>query len=607
MANTVSVSAIRDASRAITNTWATDATRFLGILESQAGTLLDVILPDVDFSIPDTPFESTLFNRLGQEPSVPVGSLFVSPSTEPGAFSSFTTVDTPELVPMPGFDLASPAINLPTAPELEVPSVPAAPVVDQITLPVSPVLDLPTAPTLESVVFPDAPTLSLPTFSEAAPQAPTSFLQTTTFSFQDEAFDEELLNSIRSKLRTDVTAGGYGIEPDDEEALWARSRDREMTQLEAAETEVADRFARAGYFVPPGAMLAAFNQVRSDAENRLSEANRQISTTRAQLFRDNRQFAMQQGLSVEEARMRHWGFRMERALNAQRFAAEFGIAVHDASIRKFNAELQRYLGIAQVHRDQLQAALTQIQIFEAEVRAAVARQESNRLDVELHQALLQAANTRVQLFESQLRAASIAADLQRLKVDVYRSEIEAFTSRVQANESQFRTFESGIRGEQAKVDIFRAEVAAFSDRVRAAGIEQSARNERTQAQISKRREELNEYQAAIQRHQTNVQAESERVRALLQRYSTDTNVFQAAVAGYDALTRVALTESQAQIQAIQEQTRRLQTNANMELEAVKASLTAQFNAANAGAEISTGVISAVESTFRGFAIENQET
>lgn len=605
MANSVSASTIRDAALATSDEWTASALEFLQTLEANALAEISVDLPVVATDIPNPDYESTVLARVGSEPIRSAGSNFVSPSSDPGGFSSEVTLTAPELVQIPDYTAATPDVDLPARPELATPTAPAAPLIEDIATPVAPTIVLPTAPTISAVAFPVAPTLSLPTFTEAAPDTPASFIQTVTFEYQDDVHETPLLDAIEAKLQTDVEDGGYGIESDDEAALWDRARDRNMRELDGVETETAARYSARGYSMPPGAMLAALNQARSEAETKLAESEREIMVQRAALFRDNRKFAMEHGTTLENVRWQHFGFAMERALNAQRFTAEYAIAVHDAYVRQFNTELQRYTALASVFQTRLQAALTQIQIYETELRAAIAQQEANKIDVEIYEALLSAVTSQVQLFEAQTRAASLAADLQRLKVDTYRAEVQAFATRVDANQSQLGVYEAGIRGELAKLDIFRTEVGAYGDRVRAAGIEQGARNERAQVLISQRGAELEGYRAEIARHQLNVSAETARVSSLLQAHGADVQQYGAAISGYESLARLNLSGNDAEVRAIQEQTKRLQVNAQLETDQIKASLEENFKAANSGANLASNIVTAVNNTFQALAIEQQ--
>lgn len=610
MANTVPVSTIRSASVQTSNEWAFLAEGFLSVLgntSSNADLISALNLPEVDDQGHSFSFSSTMFGRIGTEPTVSGSTVFSTPASNPGDLSLSNINTTLDAVQLPDYDITSPVVSLPTRPALTIPDAPVAPVLDEVTLPASPTLSLPTAPTLAAVAFPDAPTLSLPTFAEAVPDVPASFVQTQQFEWSEEGLDTPLLDAIAAKLLTDVNDGGYGIESADEDALWSRARDRENTQLTSVEDSVREQYANLGYSLPPGAMTNALARVRSEAEGRLSEQEREIVIKRAELLRDNRQFAMTQGTNVEGLALQHYGFRLERALNAQRFAAEYAINVHDAYIRQFNLELQRYTAVAEVYRTQLQGALTQIQIYEAEVRAAVARQQANQVDVALYEALLNAASTRINLFEAQLRAATVTADIQRLKVESYRSEVGAFASRVDANTAQLNAYRAEIEGEQAKVDVYRTEVGAYTDRVRASAVEQTIASDRVNIALQTRESELKAYQSRVDKYQADITAEDRRIQAILQRYGADASVYDSAMRGYEALVRNDLSRDNHELAVIQENTRRLQENSRLTLQAASQELETRFNAANAGATLSAGVLKAINTTFQGISLESQDT
>jgi len=98
-----------------------------------------------------------------------------------------------------------------------------------------------------------------------------------------------------------------------------------------------------------------------------------------------------------------------------------------------------------------------------------------------------------------------------------------------------------------------------------------------------------------------------RVDSILRTFGADTDVYRAALAGYESLARVALQEDVAQIQAIQVQTERLQTNAQLEIQQAQITLQERFKAADAGAELATGIVTAVNSTVQSLIVETEGT
>ena len=109
-----------------------------------------------------------------------------------------------------------------------------------------------------------------------------------------------IADALYTILYADLTLGGYGIEPGDETALVNRVRDRELREAGASVQEIAQKVAALGYTVPPGAMVAAIAEAVQKARGGMTEANREIYIKRAELFRDNRKFTIEQARAVSD-------------------------------------------------------------------------------------------------------------------------------------------------------------------------------------------------------------------------------------------------------------------------------------------------------------------
>ncbi len=125
------------------------------------------------------------------------------------------------------FTEAAPTLAMPDAPTVSYGMVPTIP---DITSPT-----IPSAPTLASVSIPSLLTLSTPTFAGVnLPSAvelsdiPTlSLVAPTPYSYSvGEDYASTMLTSLQSVLNTRL-AGGTGLAPAVEQAIWDRSRSRE--------------------------------------------------------------------------------------------------------------------------------------------------------------------------------------------------------------------------------------------------------------------------------------------------------------------------------------------------------------------------------------------
>jgi hypothetical protein len=583
-----------DAINATREEWLAEAINFIATLESISTSQLTLDLPNTLMPIGGL---GTIYDdfrtRVTGEPVKPTGLDYVSP-TDPGPVPPVDVGDI-ETVNVPTLGASPPAIDIPDAPDLETLVPPTTPVLKNVVTPDAPDIVLPDAPVITAIEFPAAPQIQLPTFSESFPIEEDILLQTTSFDYSEGIESTPTLDIVQDKVEGDLLNGGYGIEPDDEQALYDRVRDREVQAAISGEEDALRSFAARGNKFPPGAASALVDNARREARERISEANREIAVNRADLFRKTREFAITQGIAVESERLRYAGFRLERVLNAARFAAEFAINVFDAEIRKRNIKLQAYSTFVEGYAAQVQAALTQVEIFRSQVQAAVEQQRAKQIEVELYNAIINSANSRVSLFEAQVRGALLEVDIERLRMDTFRSEVEAFTARVSSQNQQMRVYETQIRGEQAKTDVFSSQVDAFRSQVEAARVESDVRNRDVELNIQKARIELDGFEAEVRKFATLVAAEDSRVRALISEYSTDTQSYAAALSAWEGLSRTVVASNQQTTEAVRERIRLEQINADTELQATNQNLQLQFQAANAGANITRDIIIALQS------------
>lgn len=109
-----------------------------------------------------------------------------------------------------------------------------------------------------------------------------------------------IADALYTVVYADLTVGGYGITEGDETALVNRVRDRELRTTAEAIAEIQNKAAALGYTVPPGEMLAAVAEVIVKSKQNISEANREVYVKRAELYRDNRKFTIEQAQAISK-------------------------------------------------------------------------------------------------------------------------------------------------------------------------------------------------------------------------------------------------------------------------------------------------------------------
>jgi hypothetical protein len=112
-----------------------------------------------------------------------------------------------------------------------------------------------------------------------------------------------MFDTVNNKVLSDLINGGYGIDPADEEALWQRTRDRESIAANIALDELRNKFSAYGIPIPQGAYVAVLESALNKSQDIMSDANRDISIKRADLYRTTREKTMKFSLELANAQL----------------------------------------------------------------------------------------------------------------------------------------------------------------------------------------------------------------------------------------------------------------------------------------------------------------
>lgn len=112
-------------------------------------------------------------------------------------------------------------------------------------------------------------------------------------SMLGEAFpDMSTLAEALAWCRRAITQGGTGINSNVEAALWERGRARILRQADRDMASTTERYARAGWPLPPGAMLHDTALIRQDSRDKLAEQSRDIAVKSFETEVENVRFAV---------------------------------------------------------------------------------------------------------------------------------------------------------------------------------------------------------------------------------------------------------------------------------------------------------------------------
>lgn len=142
-----------------------------------------------------------------------------------------------------------------------------------------------------------------------------------------------------------ITNGGY-VPVSVENALWNRSRDKELQEAARAEQSIIDATAARGFSMPTGATAAALLGLQQDLAIRLSSAARDIAVNSFSVANENIKFAIQQAIGLRTAFVGALGDFIRTAMIQPNGAAEYAktilaskASLYDAATRLYSASI----------------------------------------------------------------------------------------------------------------------------------------------------------------------------------------------------------------------------------------------------------------------------
>jgi hypothetical protein len=441
-------------------------------------------------------------------------------------------VDVPSLPNVPTFDMAAPIVTIPPAPSSALPAAPgSSPEFVTPAIPTAPDYVLPPAPVFAPVEIPVPPSVTIPYFEMEADFGEV-IAPTEQFQWSEQEYQSVLLDATKAKILNDILNGGYGIDDADERRLWDRARERELMNANARIEEFGRVVAARGFNIPPGSFYAMQESVQQDLLEKNSSLSRDIAVKKADMYVENRRFAITSAIQIEQMMITYFGGVAERALNAARAQTEFGIAIFNAQLARYSAKVQAYAVYAQAFEAQVRASLAGVEIYKAQVEGARLAVQVQQVHAEVYNTQIEGVTALMNLYRVEMEGAKTAAEIETLKLQAFRTQVEAYAAQVQARVAEFQMFESQVRGEMAKVDVYRTSAQAYNARVN--GIEAQARiaNTTVQAQTTNATLVLETYKTDMERYRNEVSVVSERVRSQLQKYGTDVAAYGTQMEAY---------------------------------------------------------------------------
>jgi hypothetical protein len=187
-----------------------------------------------------------------------------------------------------------------------------------------------------------------------------------------------------------------------------------------------------------------------------------------------------------------------------------------------------------VYKAKIDALEAEVRVYEAEIKAELAKTEVNKATVDILSAVAATNSTLAQSYKYQIDAAIAPLEITRLEVAIYESRVRAYAAEVGAYESRWQAFKAEVEGELGKFTAYTAQANAYT------------------AQVAGFKAEVDAYSAEVSAYGETNRSIGISNDSLMRGFTavTDAKIknFEALVASYSAQSNSAIAQSQIEVE-----------------------------------------------------------
>ena len=578
------------------------ANRYNALLQQSLADLGNIKVADVSAPTrPDIPQASPPPVTLGPMPGYNPPALHIP--TMPDLINIdhlLNDLDVPDMDSLPDAPQA-PLVNIPDAPGMKDIPAPDRPNIDtQVDMPDAPVFDMPEMAELEKITIPDFVFPDLPEF-DATPPDPSGITVPDVFiNWVEPVYESEILDDLLAEIKR-MMAGGTGMPPAIEEALFARARERDSQESLRAVQEATDTWAARGFSMPPGMLAKQVNVIREQERLKAAELNREIMVQAGQWEIEAIRFAVEKGIALEQLTQNLYSNMANRMFEVAKFQAESQINVFNAQISLFNSQNSAFETLANVFKTRLDGAVAKLTAYKTAIDGQVALGQINQQHVEVFKARLTAVQSRVDVYKAMMQGAQVRAETIKNQFDAYRADVQAFAEQIGAEKVKFDAYESRVKGEQAKAGVFDSQARAYASTVQAIASKADIHVKASQLKMEAAKTYVSKFLADVDAYKAELQAGLGNVQYVTQAFGAQVDAWRAQAAANtadaemqarfaDMNTRTNIAYAEMQMKEYEAKISKAIQEAQVALEAAKA--LGQYTAQLAAGAMSAAHVSA---------------
>lgn len=394
----------------------------------------------------------------------------------------------------PTIDLSNrPDLSFPDAPTVSLPDAPDAPTLANITVPDAPTITFPDAPELLELSTPtlDAVNLRADYLSDLeATDTTLELLVPTAYEYTaGPQYTSALMTALTSALTTRI-AGGTGLAPAVETAIWGRGADRESKTMQATVDEATSAHQALGWSLPSAHLSAAIRRATEAVRSRSADLSREVSIEQAKLELANVQKTIDQVIQWE-GQLIERSLRLETiAFESAKYTAENAIALYNAQVERFRALLQAFQVRAAIYDTIIKGELAKVDVYKAELLAEQTKAEVNKALIAQYQAEIDARLAIVRVYEGQLAGTKALVEVEGLRIQAFGEQVKAHVATINGETAKMEVYKIGVQAEGLKAEAFRTDVQAQLGGVQAYSASADAYRAKVGGQAERARAEI---------------------------------------------------------------------------------------------------------------------
>jgi hypothetical protein len=534
--------------------------------------------------------------------------------TSPSAPAAFTEViDIDAIMPDP-FDEDPPALSFAAAPAAFSELAPDAPGVNLVFEDPELTVSLPAAPNLLSISVSQFGGITMPTAPEDV--AEISVVEPTIREYTPGSeYTSELLTSLQTKLTDIIVNGGTGLDPDTENAIWDRGREREAkTQREAIDR--LDQLESMGFALPTGAYVDARLKIITETDYAERGLSREIMIKQAELTYQALKDALPVATNLEAQLIQYSNSVEQRLFDSTKYATEAGIAIYNAKVEAYRAFVQAYTAKVQAYEAEIRAQIALVEAYKAQVEAEMAKAQVNTALVQQYTAQITAALSAVEIYKARIEGIRIKAEIEKMKIETFGEQVKAYAAKVNAYTAGIEGYRASLEAEGVKQQVYRSQVEAYSAQVGAAAKDAEVRIAAYRGRIEANVAQWEGYKAAWQGEAAHATAVSAYNQSLSSSFEAEVRAVTSFNEVLNKQWQVALEQAQRTaeigISAAKANAELYVTTRSLALDAAKvgATVSAQLgssalNAINWSTSLSTGVNVGISTSYNNSRSDSQ--